>query len=380
MSVLIESHHSDLKLIYKSLLLLLFLFNPLFLIGPHSSFVIIAKDVTYWEDINSFFIEDIETARDFPKKIFLYRDSLSSILGDTLYLKKLNKKYYGFTTKKEYFQLYGVSYKNNYHNMSRIDSSLYYVISHLETESFHSKTMFFSNWLNSLLVFCGLLILTTIVFIIFLFKSRKKLGIELVRNQIASNLHDDIGSNLSAIKNLLDLISIQNSRNRSSLSSLTSKVHEYINETIVSLQDVVWSINPKYDSVDQLFEKMKNFANLMAISKGIRLIFEDDYQKLPNQQVDLSQRYIILLIFKEAINNIIKHANARTIKVHIFNSGQEITILINDDGEGFNVNKKYNGYGLQNFISRSKENFIDLELTSNLEIGTTLKIHILTLN
>ena len=228
-------------------------------------------------------------------------------------------------------------------------------------------------WFGPLLTFCLLLIPFTIFYFFNLDRSRRTLRLESVRNQIASDLHDDIGANLSAIKNFTELIQKKTPENNAS-TALIKKTKNYLDETIIGLQDTVWSINPLNDSVELLIEKMQDFATLMLAVKNIEFQFDNKYNAKTPIILDMDQRHSLLMMFKEAINNIVKHAEASKVDIHINNTKIALYLSVKDNGKGFVTKSEFTGNGLRNFKSRSRQNFIETYIQSNLNKGTEIHI------
>ncbi len=228
-------------------------------------------------------------------------------------------------------------------------------------------------WFGPLLTFCLLLIPIAIFYFFNLDRSRRILSLESVRNQIASDLHDDIGANLSAIKNFTELIQKKTPKDNAS-TTLIKKTKTYLDETIIALQDTVWSINPLNDSVELLIEKMQDFAIGMLSTKDIEYQFLNDYNAKTPVILDMDQRHNLLLMFKEVINNIIKHADASSVTIQINNTKEALHLLVKDNGKGFDTKQTFGGNGLRNFKNRSRQNFIETEIQSSTEQGT--KVHI----
>jgi len=235
-------------------------------------------------------------------------------------------------------------------------------------------------WFQPLLTFCLMLIPFTIVYFLSLDRSRRNLRVEVVRNQIASDLHDDVGVNLSAIKNLTEVFIRKNKvQLNGSTSKIISRIKTYTDETLTKLQDTVWAINPRHDSIEELLAKMKDFATTMILAKGMELQFTDAYNPKIAQKMDMPQRHSMFLMFKESVNNIIKHSKAKTVKIQITNTKKTIDIAIIDDGVGFDMKEEFAGNGLKNFQSRAVENFIDFDLKSEEGEGTAIKMVVYSL-
>lgn len=226
-------------------------------------------------------------------------------------------------------------------------------------------------WFQPLLTFCLLLIPFTLLYFLSLDRSRRSLRLEVVRNQIASDLHDDIGANLGAIKNLAELLNKKSEKAEpASLQKVIGKIRTYTQDTITNLQDTVWAINPLNDSVEDLLEKMREFALLMLTAKDIEVRFRNDFDPALPQKLDMQQRHSMFVMFKEIINNIVKHAEATAVDIHIRNTSDQLVIDIQDNGKGFDPEQLYRGNGLKNFQHRAGEHFIDFDLHSEIGKGT----------
>ena len=141
------------------------------------------------------------------------------------------------------------------------------------------------------------------------------------------------------------------------------------------MQDTVWTINPKNDNIQKLFDRMESFASGVLSSQEIGFDFKVETD-LGQVNFTMDQRKSIYLIFKEAINNIVKHAEASMVWVHVSRSKDTIHIGIEDNGKGFDVAEESNGNGLANFRDRADEAGIQLFIESEKGKGTRLKTDI----
>jgi hypothetical protein len=207
-------------------------------------------------------------------------------------------------------------------------------------------------------------------YLFFLYDFRQKLRLQGVRNQIAADLHDEVGSNLNSIAIFVEVL-----RNKATpdILPILDKIIENSKESVVLMQDTVWTINPKNDSVEKLFERMRSFASQYLANAGIPLDFVVDAD-LKKVSFSMEQRKNIYLIFKESINNIVKHAQATKANVQIKKNGDTLKISIADNGKGFDTTQDFEGNGLQNFKNRAEEAEIECLISSVLNKGTTIEI------
>ena len=187
-----------------------------------------------------------------------------------------------------------------------------------------------------------------------------------IRNNIASDLHDDIGSSLSSIMLMSEVAKKQPAETVNYLSQIT----ETAQQVIENMNDIVWAINPNNDSMEQMLIRMQRFASALLEKKNIALQFlimpETETIKLA-----MEERKNFYLIFKETIHNAFKYAECSKVVVQLKNDGDNIVMKIEDDGRGFDTTKKYMGNGLYNLNKRATEINGRLEINSAEGSGTT---------
>ncbi len=176
------------------------------------------------------------------------------------------------------------------------------------------------------------------------------LQIERMRNKIARDLHDDIGGALTRL-------SVQ-----SQLIEATAKEPEVIQnfstvliQTISKLRDVVWSIDSGHDKVEDLINRMKDYAYDTLHPQEIRYTFDIRHINY-NKKITPSFRQNIYLIFKESINNIIRHSNATVVKISLNNNldQKQFEMCIEDNGRN-TKEKKLGGMGLKSMQQRAMQ-------------------------
>ena len=157
--------------------------------------------------------------------------------------------------------------------------------------------------------------------------------------------------------------------------ALLGKITDNSEETVSLMRDTVWAINPENDTTEKLLEKMESFGIEMLSSKGVAFDFENllDTKK---SHFPMEQRRNVYMIFKEAINNIAKHAKATKATCKLFSKNGNNYIEITDNGNGFNTEKTFEGNGLKNFKFRSEDEEIRVTVNSDINKGTKVLIEI----
>ncbi|HEV7381454.1 MAG TPA: ATP-binding protein [Dyadobacter sp.] len=222
-------------------------------------------------------------------------------------------------------------------------------------------------------IFIYVLVLVGVgIYLFLLYDFRQKLRMQSVRNQIAADLHDEVGSNLNSIAIFVEVL---RKNAPPDMLPILEKIITNSKESVALMQDTVWTINPKNDNIHKLFDRMNSFASQLLAGKDISFDFnvEADLIKI---SFTMEQRKSVYLIFKEAINNIVKHAEATKVNVRVEWVRNTLKIQIEDNGKGFYVNDDFEGNGLFNFKERAREADIGLSIQSEIQHGTRITMSV----
>lgn len=200
-------------------------------------------------------------------------------------------------------------------------------------------------------------------------QTKRMAEIERVRNTIARDLHDDIGSTLSTINIISTLAMHENPGNVTHLS----RIAEQSSHMMESMTDMVWSINPVNDSMEKVFAKMNLFTGEILEPKNISYRFSGE-GSLNGLNLDAEKRKNLFLIFKEAINNAAKYSAASEIDITLKRSGRMLLMTVSDNGQGFDKQQVKCGNGLQNMEARAVSIGAHLKLISALNQGTSIEL------
>jgi ligand-binding sensor domain-containing protein/signal transduction histidine kinase len=218
-------------------------------------------------------------------------------------------------------------------------------------------------WFRTLMI----ITLMGIGYSIYHYRINKVLEMERLRIQIASDLHDDIGSALTKIAVHSEII--QTTKEKEKVSRSSKKIGTMSREIITTLSDVVWSIDSRNDTVGYLIDRMRDFLETVFPAGSIHIDFQTKGLHF-DQKVNQTLRQNIYLIFKEAVNNAAKHSGADKINISLINGDGKFKMEIADNGMGINKEEKQKGHhGIENMKLRAKR--INGELTiQNLAKGT----------
>jgi signal transduction histidine kinase len=145
-----------------------------------------------------------------------------------------------------------------------------------------------------------------------------------------------------------------------------------------AMDDIIWAVNPKNDHFNDLAVRMREFAIPLLEAKDIH--FDIDIQEdVLNTPIKMESRKNIFLIFKECINNILRHADCTAMKVSVHKLNNQIELVISDNGKGFDTNAPHTRNGLRNMQKRAAEIKGAIQVTSQPGKGTitTLRVDII---
>jgi signal transduction histidine kinase/ligand-binding sensor domain-containing protein len=200
--------------------------------------------------------------------------------------------------------------------------------------------------------------------------------LERVRSRIATDLHDDIGASLTQIAVLSEVARAKTSHNGEAAEPL-EKITAVSNELVGTMSDIVWSINPAKDHLSDLVQRMRRFAADLLSPLGIsfRFVAPEIAEEIV---VSSSIRREIFLIFKEAINNIVRHSGATDVRIELAIEGDEIVFRISDNGRGFvpsELKDSFSGNGFPGMRRRVNELGGRLSVVSEAGAGTTISVN-----
>jgi len=142
-----------------------------------------------------------------------------------------------------------------------------------------------------------------------------------------------------------------------------------------SMADIVWTINPANDNFEKVILRMRSFAYELLGAKKIDFEFDSD-ESIDQMKLPMEVRKNLYLIFKEATNNIVKYSEANRASFAISSSKDTLTMLIRDNGKGFELDKQAIGIGngLKNMKNRAVEIGAKFLIESELGKGTTIQL------
>jgi signal transduction histidine kinase len=221
------------------------------------------------------------------------------------------------------------------------------------------------------------ILISLAIYALYRYRVAQVVKLERVRTRIATDLHDDLGASLSKIAILSEIVNhlvapiAKNPEVEKSLTEIAGTSREMVD----SMADIVWVINPERDRLSDLIGRMRGLANEMTELGDINL--KIDSSGVENRDLNLGAdlRREIYLIFKETLNNLVKHSNCESAEIVFRLDADEFVFTVRDDGRGFDPAKNGSGAvrggnGLINMRRRAENLGGKFQIESKIGAGT----------
>lgn len=197
-------------------------------------------------------------------------------------------------------------------------------------------------------------------------------AMEQERARIAQDLHDELGSGITEISMLATVASSSPNGSGRQLDEIGGRAREMV----TALDEIVWAMNPKHDSLKSLVgysclyaDRLLKLANITCQLKGT--------MDLPDHTVSSARRHEFFLAFKEAITNVIRHSGATEARLGVRAIGERLRLSITDNGHGLSANPAGRaGNGLVNMRTRLEKMGGRFEIASQKGRGTIVRFYV----
>lgn len=215
----------------------------------------------------------------------------------------------------------------------------------------------YQTWWFRMLVFAAALsVIVFIVRLIYISRLRKQrallekqLAIQVERQRISSEMHDDIGAGLSGIKLLTEMT--KGKIKDENATGDIEKIYQSVGDISAKMKEVIWSLNTENDHLSSLISYIQRQVRQWLENYPCQLRITIP-EHIPDVEISGESRRNILLTVKEAVHNIIKHSGADKVNVNI-DCDKQLVISVSDNGKGFYVNENAStGNGLKNMKQR----------------------------
>lgn len=199
---------------------------------------------------------------------------------------------------------------------------------------------------------------------------RRLIELERMRLRIAGDLHDELGSELSGIALAAGRLARQENLPESDRGRL-AEVEQATLQVSQGLRDVVWHVNPEHDTLDSMVRRMRSVASDLLADVDHRFSTNAGMDPRP---IEMTTRRHVFLIFKELLNNVVRHSGAEVVQIAVMADGEQLRVQVQDDGVGFDPQAAGDGSGLASVRRRADEIGARLDIDSSPGSGTRARL------
>jgi len=196
-----------------------------------------------------------------------------------------------------------------------------------------------------------------------------------IRKQTAEDFHDDLGNKLTRINVLSEILYKKIDSGFSDQIKLVDQIRENADALFTGSKHILWALDPENDRLSEVMLHIKEFGIDLFLNTTIS--FTSNLTDATFKEITLPMGYgrNITMILKELFNNALRHSGAKNVKVSAFLTGDNnICIITEDDGKGFDMNTIKSGNGMRNIINRTKKLNGTIETKSSVGEGTTVTL------
>lgn len=195
------------------------------------------------------------------------------------------------------------------------------------------------------------------------------------RSRIAQDMHDDLGARITRIGLLTEMVR-RKAPKTDEMNKVSARIDEATREVVHTLDEIVWAVNPKNDTLDRLVAFIGQYAEdfFEITPMRCRLDLPTDVPPVP---LSAEMRHNLFLVVKESLNNIVKHSEASEVKVTLVYKQPKLEIRVEDNGKGFLLEEADpTRNGLMNMKKRIENGGGKLELQSEKGKGTRITLEV----
>lgn len=199
--------------------------------------------------------------------------------------------------------------------------------------------------------------------------------LEKIRERIATDLHDDMGSTLSSIRIFSDVAKNQIAATQPQVVPMLEKISNNASQLSDNMQDIIWTIKQDHDKLEDLVTRIREFGFKLCDAKDIAFKVQIS-ESFRTSRLNLEQRRNLYLIFKECLNNALKYSGCTVIQLFITQQRGHLKMVIEDNGKGFQPENITRGNGLSNIRKRAQEINGNATIESTAGKGTRVDVFI----
>ena len=198
-----------------------------------------------------------------------------------------------------------------------------------------------------------------------------------IRQQTAEDFHDELGNKLTRITVLSEILDTKLDQNHGDQKKLLEQIRQNASSLYNGTKDILWALDPQSDNLYEILNHIKDFGNELFLDTPIEFEFTGIDESLNDVKLPMEYSRNIPMIFKELLNNILKHAHATHVILSLDSIQKDgIHLSLKDNGCGFDENEIRRGQGVNNIITRTKRINGAISINSEKGKGTLVDLKI----
>lgn len=196
-----------------------------------------------------------------------------------------------------------------------------------------------------------------------------------VRQEAAEDFHDDLGNKLTRISVLSDMLFTKLDPEKADQKKLLEQIKQNALLLYTGTKDILWAMDSQSDNLYEVINYIRDFGVDLYIDTHVNFELIGLEQSLSQVKLPIKFNRNIILIFKELLNNALKHANATQVTMDLtMQKKNELTIVLTDDGKGFDLNTRRKGQGVNNIVTRARRIGGMVDIKSAEGAGTAITL------
>jgi hypothetical protein len=227
-------------------------------------------------------------------------------------------------------------------------------------------------WKTWWFIALSVLAVAGLLYWLYRYRVKQLLKIAQMRNNISRDLHDEIGSSVSSV-NMLSMVAKKQLGDEHPVTPLLTQIGLSAQNAGDSINDIIWSIHPQNDSIERIMLRMKELAAEVLEPNDINYQLDFD-NRLTQLDIPMQDRRHLFMLYKEALNNLIKYAGCKNAFVSMQVIDKYLVMKIEDDGIGFDIAHPKTGNGLLNMQQRAGEMKAEFVITASPGNGCSIAL------
>ncbi len=198
-----------------------------------------------------------------------------------------------------------------------------------------------------------------------------------IRQQTAEDFHDELGNKLTRITVLSEILGTRMDNTQSDQKKLLEQIKQNAASLYNGTKDILWALDPQSDNLYEILNHIRDFGKELFLDTPVEFEFKGIEESLNGIKLPMEYSRNIPMIFKELLNNILKHSHATKVNIsldEIHKNGMHLTLT--DNGCGFDENEIRKGQGINNIITRTKRINGTIDINSEKGKGTVIDLKI----